>query len=168
MPIDQRTGPNQCDTCNSGYYLGDDENCHLCTQIDNCAVTETCGNSQDSRCTTCENGFEQIPGGSNGHDVCSQWACNHPCTACIPENQRTAANQCTRCDSGYNLSGTTCDEFGCNTGGGTSCAVCMPIEQRTGANHCQTCNGGHYFNVLTYACIAFQTNAWDTFPGNNN
>ncbi|CAK9088390.1 Tenascin [Durusdinium trenchii] len=61
------------------------------------------------------------------------------CKSCPVPSQREKHNECTSCNAGYYLDGTTCKAYDCDN---KKCATCVDQAQRKAHNHCSTCHGG--------------------------
>ena len=93
---------NQCENCNSGYYLPEDDlNKKVCKKcsLKNCKKCN--GTSIVNNCTDCE--YPLIPFYNNEH---ISFLCDIPCE--IGQNEKCQScnkigNQCEKCNSGYYL-----------------------------------------------------------------
>ena len=95
---------NECETCNSGFYLPSDEDdkskCKRCSDI-NDRCEECYGTLNTIKCYSCKNGY--IPFYNNNNEIieCNpkcQTGENELCKTCDFEN-----NRCIRCNEGYYL-----------------------------------------------------------------
>ena len=88
---------NECETCNEGYYLSEDNNkttCELC-DIEGCL--ECFGSKDNKFCSKCQNGYNHI------NNKCIKETCvigeNEKCSSCKSEIGKE--KECATCNDGY-------------------------------------------------------------------
>jgi len=124
------------------------EDCNFCRSSDDCHGCATKYLHGDSCESACPLGYfgtlgpKSMPGNKDEKRICEVWPCREGvsgtgCLTCIDESQRTTANHCATCNSGYYLAGTSCQaQATCDSYEG-ECSQPKPVKKGSG----QKCDG---------------------------
>lgn len=99
---------NECETCNEGYYLSEDNNKTICELCDIEGCLECFGSKDNKFCSKCQNGYNHI------NNKCIKETCvigeNEKCSSC--KNETGKEKECATCNDGYfigeNSNSTVC------------------------------------------------------------
>ena len=123
---------NQCQSCNKGYFLPEDENKFKCEKCDLNGCIQCSGTKDNKKCLKCKKGFQLI------NEKCIKGKCmigdNEKCATCRTEEGRE--KECQTCNEGYytkeNNNSFTC--FKCTIEDCKQCYFYLNQE------YCQECN----------------------------
>ncbi|KJE94060.1 ephrin type-A receptor 4a [Capsaspora owczarzaki ATCC 30864] len=132
---------SRCPTCVYGTWkntTGPADICQLCTQIDKCGSTVSCGDATSSRCATCLNGYYRKNQGT--FDTCETCTPIAGCETNYLACSSPSTSQCFSCEPGtwMNSGSTAC----------TPCSGiidCLDVRCTDGiTSTCQQCANGTY------------------------
>jgi hypothetical protein len=147
----QRAQDHHCGSCNSGYFLTGTNNCNKWNVCSNGEYVQVKGSGiKDRVCAAhaqCNaNQYEsKAPTASSDRECKGAGSCSNG--ALIVQTNRTQANHCGSCNSGYHLLNKTCVRWAGSCANGTLIAQ----QQRAQDHHCGSCNSG--YRLVGKSCL---------------
>eukprot|EP00439_Symbiodinium_sp_Y106_P055458 s3014_g7.t1 len=157
--VESRSANDQCDSCNSGYFLDDDSRCRpfICKEDSGscrrCLPQKLVWQSKMALSDTSR--FKGLVGRGSS---CLMFECHRL------RSRRVAHGQCKRCNPGFELTQhKSCRPYSCRLGEATNCAECLEQPLRSGVDQCKKCLPGyrltHDLACVAYTCRPLTTNA---------
>eukprot|EP00930_Biecheleria_cincta_P065321 TRINITY_DN5108_c0_g1_i1.p1 TRINITY_DN5108_c0_g1~~TRINITY_DN5108_c0_g1_i1.p1 ORF type:complete len:960 (+),score=43.62 TRINITY_DN5108_c0_g1_i1:10-2889(+) len=157
LPQNQRTAHNQCGSCNPGYYLYAAACDPWSGSCQNGQLRPQNARTFHDQCGSCNAGYRLSGTSCYANPTATPISLPTPTPtpvqiwagACqngdlLPQNQRTAHNQCGSCNPGYYLYAAACDPWS----GSCQNGQLRPQNARTFHDQCGSCNAGFYLSNI--------------------